>query len=258
MANPYNIDLDRNPANFQPLTPITFLERAASVFPTHTAIVHGQLRYNYKEFYDRSRQIASALIKNNIVSGDTVSVLLTNTPAMLECHYGIPMTGAVIHSINTRLDAKTIAFQLDHANAKVFIFDSEFKILAEKALKLSKKKPLVIAYNDPEYTHETKAKNFQDYEEFLKKGDPNFKWLMPSDEWNAISINYTSGTTGNPKGVVSHHRGAYLLAQGNALTTSMQKHSNYLWTLPMFHCNGWCFPWTMSAIVGNTYLLKRC
>ena len=256
MANPYNIDLDRNPANFQPLTPITFLERAASVFPTHTAIVHGQLRYNYKEFYDRSRQIASALIKNNIVSGDTVSVLLTNTPAMLECHYGIPMTGAVIHSINTRLDAKTIAFQLDHANAKVFIFDSEFKILAEKALKLSKKKPLVIAYNDPEYTHETKAKKFQDYEEFLKKGDPNFKWLMPSDEWNAISINYTSGTTGNPKGVVSHHRGAYLLAQGNALTTSMQKHSNYLWTLPMFHCNGWCFPWTMSAIVGTHICLR--
>ena len=256
MANPYNIDLDRNPANFQPLTPITFLERAASVFPTHTAIVHGQLRYNYKEFYDRSRQIASALIKNNIVSGDTVSVLLTNTPAMLECHYGIPMTGAVIHSINTRLDAKTIAFQLDHANAKVFIFDSEFKILAEKVLKLSKKKPLVIAYNDPEYNHETKAKNFQDYEEFLKKGDPNFKWLMPSDEWNAISINYTSGTTGNPKGVVSHHRGAYLLAQGNALTTSMQKHSNYLWTLPMFHCNGWCFPWTMSAIVGTHICLR--
>ena len=256
MANPYNIDLDRNPANFQPLTPITFLERAASVFPTHTAIVHGQLRYNYKEFYDRSRQIASALIKNNIVSGDTVSVLLTNTPAMLECHYGIPMTGAVIHSINTRLDAKTIAFQLDHANAKVFIFDSEFKVLAEKALKLSKKKPLVIAYNDPEYSHETKAKNFQDYEEFLKKGDPNFKWLMPSDEWNAISINYTSGTTGNPKGVVSHHRGAYLLAQGNALTTSMQKHSNYLWTLPMFHCNGWCFPWTMSAIVGTHICLR--
>ena len=256
MANPYNIDLDQNPANFQPLTPITFLERAASVFPTHTAIVHGQLRYNYKEFYDRSRKIASALIKNNIVSGDTVSVLLTNTPAMLECHYGIPMTGAVIHSINTRLDAKTIAFQLDHANAKVFIFDSEFKVLAEKALNLSKKKPLIIAYNDPEYSHETKAKNFQDYEEFLKKGDPNFKWLMPSDEWNAISINYTSGTTGNPKGVVSHHRGAYLLAQGNALTTSMQKHSNYLWTLPMFHCNGWCFPWTMSAIIGTHICLR--
>ena len=256
MANPYNIDLDRNPANFQPLTPITFLERAASVFPKHTAIVHGQLRYNYKEFYDRTRQLASALNKINISSGDTVSVLLTNTPAMLECHYGIPMTGAVIHSINTRLDAKTIAFQLDHANAKVFIFDSEFKVLAEKALKLSKKKPLVIAYNDPEYNHETKAKNFQDYEEFLKKGDPNFKWLMPSDEWNAISINYTSGTTGNPKGVVSHHRGAYLLAQGNALTTSMQKHSNYLWTLPMFHCNGWCFPWTMSAIVGTHICLR--
>ena len=256
MANPYNIDLDQNPANFQPLTPLTFLDRAASVFPKHTAIVHGKLKYNYREFYDRSRQIASALSKNNIVSGDTVSVLLTNTPAMLECHYGIPMTGAVIHSINTRLDAKTIAFQLDHANAKVFIFDSEFKVLAEKALKLSKKKPLVIAYNDPEYNNETKAKNFQDYEEFLKKGDPNFKWLMPSDEWNAISINYTSGTTGNPKGVVSHHRGAYLLAQGNALTTSMQKHSNYLWTLPMFHCNGWCFPWTMSAIIGTHICLR--
>lgn len=256
MNNPYNTDLDKNPANFQPLTPLTFLERAASVFPEHTAILHGKLKYNYREFYDRSRQIASALSKNNIVSGDTVSVLLTNTPAMLECHYGIPMTGAVIHSINTRLDAKTIAFQLDHANAKVFIFDSEFKVLAEKALKLLKKKPLVIAYNDPEYIHETKANNFQDYEEFLKKGDPNFKWLMPSDEWNAISINYTSGTTGNPKGVVSHHRGAYLLAQGNALTTSMQKHSNYLWTLPMFHCNGWCFPWTMSAIVGTHICLR--
>ena len=257
MANPYNTDLDRNPANFQPLTPLTFLERAASVFPDHTAIIHGQTRLTYAQFYARSRQLASMLTQTGIKRGDTVSVLLANTPAMLECHYGVPMCGAVLHSINTRLDAAVIAFQLDHAGSKLIIVDSELMPLMQDALTLAKVSATLIQYDDPEYEGERIVTAAQDYEDFLAKGDAQFQWLMPEDEWDAISINYTSGTTGNPKGVVSHHRGAYLLAQGNALTTSMAKHSVYLWTLPMFHCNGWCFPWTMSAIIGTHVCLRQ-
>jgi len=254
---PYDIDLDRNPANFQPLTPLTFLERAAAVFSDHTAIIHGPLRRSYAEFYARARQLASSLARRGIKRGDTVSVLLANTPAMLECHYGVPMTAAVLNTINTRLDAATVAFQLDHAESKVLIADREFSKLAKEALALAKGKPLVVDYDDPEFAGAGERPGGVDYEEFLAAGDADFAWKMPDDEWDAISLNYTSGTTGDPKGVVYHHRGAYLLAIGNVLTGSMDKHSVYLWTLPMFHCNGWCFPWTISVVAGTHVCLRQ-
>lgn len=253
-ANPFNTDLDRNPANHQPLTPLTFLERAASVFPGHKAIVHGRISRSYRDFYARSRRLASALTRAGIARGDTVSVLLPNVPAMLEAHYGVPMCGAVLHSINTRLDAATIAFQLDHAGSRVVIVDTEFLPLLRQALALTRVTPLVVSSADPEWAG---GADGDEYETFLASGDPDFAWVMPADEWDAIAINYTSGTTGDPKGVVSHHRGAYLLAQGNALTTATGRHAVYLWTLPMFHCNGWCFPWTMSAVIGTHVCLRQ-
>ena len=256
MSNIYEIDLDRNSANFQALTPLTFLQRAASVFPQTTAIIHGNLKRNYADFYSRSRQLASALDQNGIGRGDTVSVMLANTPAMLEAHYGVPMCGAVLHSMNTRLDPAIIAFQLDHAEAKVMITDREFAPVMKQALLLAKADPLVIDYDDGEFPQDGDLLGSIEYESFLATGDENFDWLMPNDEWDAISLNYTSGTTGDPKGVVYHHRGAYLLAQGNVLTASIQKHAVYLWTLPMFHCNGWCFPWTLSVIAGTHVCLR--
>jgi fatty-acyl-CoA synthase len=256
MANPYNTGLDRNPANFQPLTPLVFLQRAASVHPSHTAIVHGTARTSFAEFYARSRRLASALAARGIGNGDTVSVMLANTPAMLEAHYGVPMSGAVLHSINTRLDASAIAFMLDHANTKVLIGDTEFADVLKEALARTKVKPLLIDYRDLECGVEGTCLGDSDYEDFLAGGDPEFAWEMPSDEWNAITLNYTSGTTGNPKGVVYHHRGAALMCYANAVATGMSQHPVYLWTLPMFHCNGWCFPWSLSLLAGTHVCLR--
>jgi fatty-acyl-CoA synthase len=253
----YETDLDKNPANYQPLTPLTFLARSAAVYPDQAAIIHGRQRTTYAQFYARCRQLASSLAKAGIRKGETVSVLLANTPAMLECHYGVPMTGAVLNTLNTRLDAATIAFSLVHAEAKILIVDKEFSKLAKDALALMQgHHPIVIDYVDPEFPVEGEVVGSIDYEQFVASGDAGFEWLWPADEWEAISLNYTSGTTGNPKGVVYHHRGAYLLAQGNVLTASMPKHPVYLWTLPMFHCNGWCFPWSIS-VVGGTHVTLR-
>ena len=256
MATPYDTDLDRNPANFQPLTPLTLLERAASVFPDQIAVVHGPLRRSYREFYARARQLASALTKRGIGRGNTVSAVLANTPAMLECHYGVPMAGAVFNTINTRLDAAVIAFQLDHADAKVLITDREFAKVVKEALALCKAKPLLIDYDDPEFSGASERLGGIEYEDFIRDGDPDFAWAMPNDEWDAITLNYTSGTTGDPKGVDYHHRGAHLLAVNNVLTCGMGPRPVYLWTLPMFHCNGWCFPWTISAVAGTHICLR--
>ena len=253
----YDTGLDKNAANYQPLTPLTFLARAASVYPEHVAIIHGKRRISYAEFYKRARQLGSALNKAGIRKGDTVSALLANTPAMLECHYGVPMSGAVLNTLNTRLDAATIGFSLDHAETKFFIVDKEFGSLAKKSIQAMKgPHPIVVNYTDPEYSVDGESLGSVDYESFLASGDENFEWPWPADEWEAISLNYTSGTTGNPKGVVYHHRGAYLLAQGNVLVSSMPRHPVYLWTLPMFHCNGWCFPWSIS-VVGGTHVTLR-
>jgi fatty-acyl-CoA synthase len=256
MTNPYDIGLDQNPANYQPLTPLTFLERAALVFPKHTAIIHGKLRRDYAGLYMRCCQFASVLDRAGLGPGDTVSVMLLNTPAMIEAHYGVPMAGAVLHSLNTRLDASTIAFQLDHAEAKIVITDVALLPRMREALGMAEGAPRLIVYDDAEYDGPKSAYDETEYEAFIADGDANFPWKMPASEWDAISINYTSGTTGDPKGVVYHHRGAYLLAQGNALTASMKKQAIYLWTLPMFHCNGWCFPWTISALSGTHVCLR--
>ncbi len=253
----YNIDLDKNAANYQPLTPLSFLARSALVYPDHPAIVHGKQRTTYAAFYGRARQLASALVKAGIKKGETVSVILANTPAMLECHYGVPMMGAVLNTLNTRLDAATIGFSLDHAETKLLFVDKEFSALAKNAIQLMKgPKPIIVDYVDPEFPVDGGRLSSVEYEQFLAGGDAGFEWLTPVDEWDAISLNYTSGTTGNPKGVVYHHRGAYLLAQGNVVVATMPKHSVYLWTLPMFHCNGWCFPWSIS-VVGGTHVTLR-
>ena len=253
----YDIDLDKTPANYQPLTPLSFLARSASVYPEHTAIIHGKRRTTYAEFYARARKLASALVKAGIKKGDTVSAILANTPAMLECHYGVPMMGAVLNTLNTRLDAATIGFSLDHAETKLLIVDKEFAGLAKNAIQLMKgPKPIVVDYVDPEFPVEGERLSSIEYEPFIAEGDANFEWLWPADEWEAISLNYTSGTTGNPKGVVYHHRGSYLMGSGNVLAGNLPRHPVYLWTLPMFHCNGWCFPWAISMVAGTHVTLR--
>ncbi|MFM2279828.1 MAG: hypothetical protein RLZZ444_2059, partial [Pseudomonadota bacterium] len=252
----YDRDLDRNDANFAQLTPLTFLERAADVFPDRVAIIHGSHRETYRELRLRSRRLASALAARGVARGDTVAVMLANTPAMIECHYGVPLTGGVLNTLNTRLDAATLAFILDHGEAKVLITDREFAPAIREALSLCTVKPLVIDYDDPVYPQTGERLGTLDYEALLAEGRQDHPYRGPDDEWDAISLNYTSGTTSNPKGVVYHHRGAHLLAQGNILTSGMPNGAVYLWTLPMFHCNGWCFPWSLS-VVGGTHVCLR-
>ena len=256
MTSAYTQHLDRTPANFQQLTPLGFLARAALVFPDYPAIVHGDRTSSYSEFYARSRQLGSALTKLGIGKNDTVSVMLANTPPMLEAKFGVPMTGAVLHSINTRLDAANVAFMLDHAETKVLITDTEFSKVIGEALQIAKARPTIIDYMDPAFPGLGSRLSETEYEDFLAGGDPEFAWKMPDDEWDAITLNYTSGTTGNPKGVVYHHRGAYLLCLGNTLAANMGKHPNYLWTLPMFHCDGWCFGWTIPVLAGTQVCLR--
>jgi len=254
--SPYERDLDQNAANFQPLSPLTFLDRAAKVFPDHTAVIHGNQRFTYAEFYARARRLASALVKREIKKFDTVSVILANTPPMLEAHYGVAMTGAVLNCLNTRLDAAAIAFILDHAEAKVVITDREFADTMGPALEQAGVDPLVIDYDDPEFAQTGAMLGEIEYEAFLAEGDPGFEWALPEDEWQSLSLNYTSGTTGNPKGVVYSHRGAYLMGSSNVIAAGMAKHPVYLWTLPMFHCNGWCFPWSLSVVAGTHVCLR--
>ena len=253
----YDRDLDRNAANFQPLTPLAFLERAAEVFPDRIAIVHGSLKRNYRNFHARSKKLASALAMRGIVRGDTIAVMLANTPAMLECHYGVPMCGAVLNTLNTKLDPAALAFMLDHGEAKALIVDREFAGVMAAALELVKGRPLVVDYDDPEYDGPGERIGLVDYEALVAEGDETYQRRAPLDEWDAISLNYTSGTTGDPKGVVYHHRGANLLAMGNVVTGDMGRHPVYLWTLPMFHCNGWCFPWSISVKAGTHVCLRQ-
>ncbi len=256
MANPYTVDLERNPANHMPLTPLSFIERAAAVHPEQLAVVHGTQRFTWGQIYARCRRLASALQQRGIGKNDTVAVMAANTPQLLEAHFGVPMLGAVLNALNTRLDSKTVAFILEHGEAKALITDREFSSIVGPALKQLGKKLLVIDIDDP-LGAPGEALGEIDYEAFLAGGDPDFAWAYPDDEWDAISLNYTSGTTGNPKGVVLHHRGAYLNAIGNLMVWSMPRHPVYLWTLPMFHCNGWCFPWTIAALSGTHVCLRR-
>ena len=257
MTHPYANGLDKNPANYVPLSPLTFIERSAFIYPKRISVIQGEQRYTWKDSYARCRQLASALQQRGIGKGDTVAAMLPNSNAMFECHFGVPMSGAVLNTLNTRLDAEAIAFMLTHGEAKVLITDPEFSAVIKDALALLEgPKPLVIDSLDPEFTG-GEALGEIDYETFIDNGDPEFAWELPADEWDPITLNYTSGTTGNPKGVVYHHRGAYLNAASNIISWGMPPHSVYLWTLPMFHCNGWCFPWTLAANAGTNVCLRK-
>ncbi len=257
-TTPYDHGLDKNAANYTPLSPLSLLARSAYVYPQRAAVVHGETRLSWAEVYARCRRLASALLAQGIGSGDTVAAMLPNIPAMYEAHFGVAMAGAVLNTLNTRLDAQAIAFMLDHGEAKVLLTDREFSNTIAAALQLmSGRKPFIIDVDDPEYDGCGERLGAQEYEAFLAAGDPEFAWRMPDDEWDAIALNYTSGTTGNPKGVVYHHRGAYLNAISNIVSWGMPPHAVYLWTLPMFHCNGWCFPWTMAANAGTNICLRR-
>lgn len=263
MSSIYDQDLPQTPANYAAISPLSFIERSAQVYPQRLAVVHGSgpqaLRRTWSELYDRCRQLASSLIRAGIGKGDTVAVMLPNIPAMVEVHFGVPMTGAVLNALNTRLDPAMVAFMLDHGEAKVVIVDNEFAPVMSQALALRKSTaPIqVIDVSDPLYTGDNASIGSIEYEAFIRDGDREFAWELPADEWDAIALNYTSGTTGNPKGVVYHHRGAAAAAISNILEWDMPKHAIYLWTLPMFHCNGWCFPWAVAARAGVNVCLRR-
>jgi fatty-acyl-CoA synthase len=263
MTSMFDQDLPPTAANFAAMSPLSFIERTAQVYPNRLAVVHGlgaqTMRQTWSQTYDRCRQLASALVQAGVGKNDTVAVMLPNTPPMVEAHFGIPMAGAVLNALNTRLDPETLAFMLDHGEAKVVIVDPEFSGTLKKALALrqSTRPLLVIDVQDALYTGPSERLGQTDYEAFLAQGDPHFAWQLPDNEWDAIALNYTSGTTGNPKGVVYHHRGATTNAISNILEWDMPKHAAYLWTLPMFHCNGWCFPWTLAARAGVNVCLRR-
>ena len=255
-GTPFARDLDRNAANYVPLSPLSFLPRTAAVYPERDSVVHGQRRYTWRETYARCRRLASALAKIGVSKGDTVAVLAPNIPEIFEAHFAVPMLGAVLNALNYRLDAAGIAFILDHGEAKVLLTDREFSPIVAAALNQTKHRLIVIDIDDPE-AEGGNCIGAMTYEAFLETGDAEFAWSLPDDEWQAISLNYTSGTTGNPKGVVYSHRGAYLNATGNVMAWGMGQHPTYLWTLPMFHCNGWCFPWTVTALAGTNICLRR-
>ncbi len=254
-SGPYASGLDKRTANFTPLSPLSFIQRTASVYPEYTSIIHGHRRFTWAQTYGRCRQLASALAQRGVGASDTVAVLVANTPAMYEAHFGVAMAGAVLNTINTRLDPATVAYILDHGEAKVLLTDKEFHATASSALGLCKAAPIVIDVDDADAEGEFIGE--VEYESFISEGDAEFAWSLPRDEWQAISLNYTSGTTGDPKGVVYHHRGAYLNATSNIIGWNMGHHPIYLWTLPMFHCNGWCFPWTIAAVAGTNVCLRK-
>ena len=256
MSSMYESGLEPVNANYAVLSPLDFIARTASVYPDYPAVIHGSIRYTWQQTYERCCRLASALARRGIGKGDTVAAMLPNIPAMLECHFGVPMTGAVLNALNIRLDAEAIAFMLGHGEAKVIIVDREFGGVIRDAISRLDNPPLVIDVDDPEYGQDEAISDL-DYEAFLQEGDADFAWSYPADEWNAISLSYTSGTTGNPKGVVYHHRGAFQNAIGNQTVWGMKQHPVYLWTLPMFHCNGWCFPWTVTAMAGTHVCLRK-